>query len=349
MTPFFRLDAPLEAPPIDRQTRSSALNGFRELVRRMGRSPIDMLNRHGIDISALDDSERFIDGQLLSELLESTSSLLNDSIFGLRLGQTQDTDVFGAVTALCRAAPTFREALNSFIDFIPVVHSPLAIMELVEGHETAELRWGIRTVLGPTVQANYKAALLNLKLLSQIGGPAFQPSYVNLAVDARSGDVSKIADLFGCVFRGRASVNAIGFPSWVLDRPVPTCNALVFRLVGGYLERVRNASRMSTVQLVEDFVQRSLATGHCSVEQCAKSLGMSVRTLQSTLEDHSTRYFEIVERQRLALAQHYIGEGRISLHEMAAMLGYSDQSTFGRAFKRWTGVTPNGYRRQVEH
>lgn len=348
MSYFYSLEGPLDSMPVERQMRAADLSGFSDLVRNQGADPFEILGRHDIDPKALRDPDCYIDSRSLVELLEDCSTSFNDSLFGLRLGQVQDPDVFGTVATLCRSASSFRDALRCYIDFIPVVHCPLAIMEVVEGSQTAELRWHVQAELGHNMQANYKATLLNLKLLRQIGGRGFRPSYVNLAADARHKDVPQIADLFGCSFHGKAAVNAIGFPVSVMDQPVSSANRLLFRLIGGYLERVRAASRKGPVERVEDFVRGSLSSGNCSIEHCARKLGTSVRTLQATLSEAGLRFSDILEKQRIELAKSYLEQGQMTLDDVAAMLGYAEQSSFGRAFKRWTGSTPQRYRRNLD-
>src|SRR5690606_22053047 len=187
-----------------------------------------------------------------------------------------------------------------------------------------------------------------MKLLRQLGGHAFRPSYVNLSVDVRQKDIAEIGNRFGCSFRGRSPVNVIAFPVSVMDHPVASANRLLFRLLGGYPERVRAASRRSIVERVEDYVRGALSSGSCSIEHCAKKLGSSVRTLQATLADRGLRFSDILERQRVELAKTYLEQGEMTLDDVAAMLGYSEQSSFGRAFKRWTGSTPQRYRRQLD-
>ncbi|HSW11997.1 MAG TPA: AraC family transcriptional regulator ligand-binding domain-containing protein [Solimonas sp.] len=345
---FYSLEGPLDSMPVERQIRAGNLAGFGELVRRRGADPREIFERHGIDLRAMRDPDLYIDSKALVELLEHCSLSFNDPLFGLRLAQAQEPDLFGSVAALCRSAATFREALRSFIDFIPVVHCPMVVLELVEGRETAELRWHVQADLGHTDQAQYKGALMNLKLLRQIGGQSFRPSYVNLTVDARHRDLPEIASQFGCSFRGRMDSNVIAFPAAVMDHSVPSANRLLFKLLGGYLDRVRAASRRSVVERVEDYVRGSLSSGRCSIEHCAGKMGTSVRTLQATLSEHGLRFSDILERQRMELAKTYLERGDMTLDDMAAMLGYSEQSSFGRAFKRWTGATPLRFQRQLE-
>lgn len=341
---FFKLDGPLDSGPTERQMRIANLCGFQDFVRHLGADPRAILERHDIDPQSTRDPDHYVDCKSVVDVFEYCSTLFNHPLFGLQLAQAQEADVYGCVTALCRAAASVRESVAGFIDYLPVVHSPVSIMELVEGSETAELRWYVRADLGSNNQANYQAAMLNLKLLRLIGGKAFRPSYVNLAVDARQRDIFEIENKLGCRFHKTTADNAIAFPVTLLDQPVASSSRLLFTLLGGYLDRVKAASRTSIAERVQDYIRGALPSGNCSIERCAAKLGMSVRTLQANLSQSGLKFCDILERQRIELARNYLGQDQLSLDDVAANLGYSEQSSFGRAFKRWTGTTPLLYR-----
>lgn len=346
---FFSLDGPLDSTPATRQMRVANLSGLPGLIRDHGGDPISILERHEIDPQLIRDPDRYVDCKSVVELFEDCSHALNDPLFGLDLAEIQDPDVFGCVTALCRAAPTVRDSVASFIDFIPVTHAPDTMLELVENDSIAEIRWSVGADLGLNQQANYQAALLNLKLLQLVGGKNFRPSYVNLAVEARQRELTKLERRLGCRFNKTQSDNAIAFPADVLDRPVKSANGLLFRLLGGYLEQVKAAARTTIANRVEDYVRGSLSSGNCSIERCAMKLGISVRTLQTQLaENGELKFSDILERQRFEIAKTCLEQAHLSLDDVAEMLGYAEQSSFGRAFKRWTGVTPKLYRQQVQ-
>jgi AraC-like DNA-binding protein len=344
--PFFALDGPLDSMPAPRQMRIANLAGFQTLVRNLGADPIAMLERHDIDPQLIRDPDAYIDCKSVVDLFEYCSQVLNNPLFGVQLAQVQDPEVYGAVAALCRAAPTVRDSVSSFIDFIPVIHAPDTLLELVEGADTAEIRWSVGTDLGSNYQANYQAALLNLKLLRLVGGRSFRPSYVNLAVDARAKDIPELESQLGCKFNKTRAENAIAFPTGFLDQPVSSSSRLLFQLLGGYLQQVKTASRIEVADRVQDYVRGSLASRNCTIERCARKLGVSVRTLQAQLADAGLKFSDILETQRLDTAKAYLQQQQVSLDELAAQLGYAEQSSFGRAFKRWTGLTPKLYRQQ---
>ncbi len=344
---FFGLAGPLDTTPCAGQTRAANLTGFADYARRKGADPRRIAERHGIQARALTDPDAHVTCQSLVDMFEYCSSIFSDPLFGLHFGHGQDAEIFGCITALCRAAPDMRTALACLIDYLPVMHSPEAALELVEGTETAELRWHVNSDLGLNDQANLQALMLNLKLLRAIGGANFKPAYVELAVDARAANAAEIEDVIACRIRNRAPKNAIGFSRHALESPISSANRLLYRLLGGYLDRVKQANRGSITDRVRDYIRGALPTGTCSIERCAEKLGGSVRTLQDRLAQSGDSFSELMEQQRLALAEVYLRRSDVSLDEVAEWLGYGEQTSFGRAFRRWTGTTPRKFRTQM--
>jgi AraC-like DNA-binding protein len=343
---FYSLQGPLDVLPVSGQIRAGEFQGFPEFVRRRGGDPRSILERHGMDPRTIADADSYVDCHSFVAVLEYCGSLFEERLFGLRLARAQDPDVLGCVGALCRAAPTFGDAMRCFTNYIPVIHSPGARLALLEGGETAELRHEAQTDIGAHDQSNYHGMVLTVKLLRQIGGTDFRPSYVTLTVDAGRKDISEIESSVGCEFR-RSDRNAIAFPARWLERRTAHCNKLLFSLLSGYLECARTTPRTTVVERVQDYVQSSLSSGHCSIENCARKLGISARLLQLRLSDYGVRFLDVLRQERIRLAKSYLERGELSLDKVACLLGYCEQSSFGRAFRRWTGSTPQSYRDRV--
>jgi AraC-like DNA-binding protein len=83
-----------------------------------------------------------------------------------------------------------------------------------------------------------------------------------------------------------------------------------------------------------------------SAPDVARALNVSVRTLQRKLVATGTTFREVSEGVRGRLAQGYLTDRRVSIAEVAFLLGFSDQSSFNRAFRRWTGQSPGRWRRR---
>lgn len=341
---FFSLDGPLDVAPGGGQVRAANFTGLAGVARNHGRDARGIVERYGMEGRVLTDPESLIAPQQMADTFEYCSTVFDDPLFGLHIAQGQDPEVFGCVTALCRAAPTVRAGIRCLIDFLPVVHAPDCEVVLIEGRETAELTWLVNTDIGVNDQANYQAAMLNVKLLQAIGGPTFKPSWVSLSADPRASDLPEIEKTLGCRVMGRSTRNSIAFPVRTLEQPVPSANRLLYKLLGSYLQTVKSAHSPSIIDRVDSFIRGSLARGTCSIERCAEKIGMSVRTLQSRLSEEGAKFSELVEAQRETLAKAHLAEGRLSLDEIADRLGYGEQTSFGRAFKRWTGMTPQQFR-----
>lgn len=88
-----------------------------------------------------------------------------------------------------------------------------------------------------------------------------------------------------------------------------------------------------------------LAGGHVSIDDAAQRLRLSARTLQRRLCEHTRSFQSVLDEVRQARAEQLLHDPCVSLTQIAFLLGYTEQSTFHNAFKRWTGTSPGAYRR----
>ena len=79
----------------------------------------------------------------------------------------------------------------------------------------------------------------------------------------------------------------------------------------------------------------------------AKSLRLGQRTLQRRLGELGTTYADVLESTRRTFAEGYLGDPTLGLAEIAYLLGYEEQTSFFRAFRRWFERTPSEYRRAL--
>jgi AraC-like DNA-binding protein len=98
-------------------------------------------------------------------------------------------------------------------------------------------------------------------------------------------------------------------------------------------------------QEVRESLIQLLPSGHIDQETVAQKLYRSRSTLQRQLGAEGTTYREILESTRQALAEKYLHASEYTQAEIAFMVGFSDQSNFARAFKRWTGMSPGEYQK----
>lgn len=90
-----------------------------------------------------------------------------------------------------------------------------------------------------------------------------------------------------------------------------------------------------------------LPSGHAAQEQVASRLNRSASTLQRQLQAEGLSYRGVLEHTRRSLAEDYLTDGKHSHAQIAYLLGFSDQSNFSRAFKRWTATSPRQFQESL--
>ena len=107
-------------------------------------------------------------------------------------------------------------------------------------------------------------------------------------------------------------------------------------------DRRGNVSQLRT--RVENAISSLLPHGRVVVDDVARSLGMSKRTLARKLLDEGLSFTEVLQQLRRDLAVQYLDDPKLHISKIAWLLGFNEVSAFTHAFKRWTGKTPSQMR-----
>jgi AraC-like DNA-binding protein len=152
--------------------------------------------------------------------------------------------------------------------------------------------------------------------------------------------------LFRGELRFAQSETKLVFPSGYLDLRVSLANREIHSLVVAQADALLGdpSPEPEFLSNVKAAIARDLAASRVSLASVAQALRMSTRTLHRRLEEHGCSFRAVIGEVRRARAEAYLQSPAISLAEVALLLGYSEQSTFQHAFKRWAGVTPGEFR-----
>jgi len=158
-------------------------------------------------------------------------------------------------------------------------------------------------------------------------------------------DLQSYQDAFKCPLCFNAPVNALLFAPTDVTLPLPTANAELAgvheRIASEHLQRLDHAQTCHQTRAV---IIRHLQDGEPRRPKIAAVLGISERTLQRRLTAEGTSFQLLLDDTRRELARHYLGQRTVSLADIAYLLGFSDQSSFFRAARRWFGSSPRDYR-----
>jgi len=139
---------------------------------------------------------------------------------------------------------------------------------------------------------------------------------------------------------------------WVIDRldaeqRLPSGNSELARINEQVADKaMARVNKDDIGGQVKQYIIGALPSGIVEEQTIADKLGMSPRSLQRKLAESGLSFSKMVAEIRESLALHYIEESHLSLNEIGYLLGFSEQASFTRAFKRWTGKSPSLYRRQ---
>ena len=167
---------------------------------------------------------------------------------------------------------------------------------------------------------------------------------------ARPDDVRPYEELFRCPIRFGAPESSIAVDAAFMQLPLPNANPQVRRIMDDLraqlIRQLGSALEPGTLQVARRAVIDALARGMPEPGEVASACGLSEEELRETLAAHGHSFRSWVDDLRRAMALGYLRDPGLSLLDIAYLLGFSEQSAFQRAFKRWTGSTPGDYRRQ---
>jgi AraC-like DNA-binding protein len=151
---------------------------------------------------------------------------------------------------------------------------------------------------------------------------------------------------FTCPIRYGAERNVLTFDRALLDLRIEKSDVAYHALIRKYLATARAEVEGGTLEEVRAEIARQMELGHCTLPRVADSLRTPPRSLQRRLQAEGLSFRDLLDEWRRARALSLITNTRLPLSEVSEALGYSEQSVFTQAFRRWYGGTPHRFRTQ---
>ena len=248
-----------------------------------------------------------------------------------------------------RTAPTLRASLDRLARYNRLVHDA-AVFSVTQEGQAVRVEHSLRGVSQSPHAAEFTLASI-VVVGGQINGSGIEPSSVSFRHVAQ-GARAEYARVFGVAPGFSAAENSLTFSLAVLDRPLPTMDPLLSRVIERHAEallRQRPTPAETTAARVRRLLCETLGKEPAAVTLAglAGRLRMSERSLQRRLSDEGQTFDGLLDELRHELSLRYLADKKIAIAEVAFLLGYSEPSAFHRAFKRWTGKTPNQVRQRA--
>jgi AraC-like DNA-binding protein len=174
-----------------------------------------------------------------------------------------------------------------------------------------------------------------------VGDETLKPTKVGF-VHTKPTAIDHYHKLLGCEVEFGCKNTYISFPLSMLGLRIkqadPALRALLDQQADALLNVLPNGDHFE--QQLYKYVLRAMQDGKPTIEEVARYMKLSARTLHRRLEERQLVFKSILQKTREQLAKQYLKEGHLTLSEIALLLGYSEQSAFSRAFKQWSDETP---------
>jgi AraC-like DNA-binding protein len=326
-------------------TRAVGLKPVVAFLRRKGARVEQLLAQLNFPTGVLDDDEALIPLASAVRLLEDAATAEGVENLGLLAGQETPIDALGVFGRLIRRSPTFGEAIEIAVRMTRLFSS--GVERWLE-HEGDQVRLCQRFDDGPAghAQAEQYCVMLILNLLRVAAGPDCYPSRIDLQM-RRPGSLAAFLALAGARIRFERPATAVTFPRSLLRQPLPPSSGLPVVAPEVFDAWTASAPANDFPGSLVQVAGALSSSGYPQIGPTADAMGMSVRSLQRRLADAGTSYKRLLTRERRAAAAHLLEKGNARILDIALDLGYSDHAHFTRAFRRWTGIAPREFRREV--
>lgn len=282
------------------------------------------------------------------DMLESIAKQTDVTALPLRTGESMRLDEYGALGLAFKAATTlgasyarierYARLWTSVVEYEVREHpSGTLIMLQREGERRLGLRLSNEATLASAVS-----------IARQVSPEPVKPLEVFVQHCAPK-SVAAHEDWFGCPVRFNADLDAILYSRQTLAQPNLLGDEGISRYLISHLdaELSQITQEVTLVDQAKDAIAQALSEGSPKMAHIAGGLGLSARSFHRRLSEHGMSFKMLTEETRRDLAEGLLRDEQHSLAEIAFLTGFSEQSAFTRAFKRWVGHTPATYRKAL--
>ena len=308
----------------------------------------NLLRSVGLDADATVDPKSMVADAAYYDLLERIAAQTDATNLPLRTGASMRCDDYGALGLAFKAAPTLHGSYSRVARYARLWTSVVEYELQSTGddiwfflHRSGPRRLGMRL----SNEASLASATAIAREVSLNG--AFSPLEVHLRHPAPSTPYQH-EDYFGCPVYFGSDRDALLISPDVLTAANKLGDKGITDFLLRHLDREMElmGNMGSLIERTKDFIARALSEGLPKMDEIARRLGMSVRSLHRRLAKDGMTFQTLTETTRRELAEGLLRDERYSLAEIAFLTGFSEQSSFNRAFKRWVGHTPATYRKE---
>jgi AraC-like DNA-binding protein len=318
-------------------------------LREVSIDPAPVISGAGLTTENIQDSNCRIEASAQIRVLELAARELQDDCFGFRLARDFELGEIGLLYYVMASSDRLVDALRNAQRYCAVNNEGVRLRVALERTFTIGLEYLNIDRLSDRHHMEFWLVSL-LRICRTVTSTRLAPKQIKLK-HSRPEIPPDVRAYLGCDIDFAADSDEISFPAPIGSLPVVGADVYLNKLLLQYADEAlsNRASRRASIRShVEDQIAQLLPHGKANASEIARRLGMSRRTLARVLSAEGAAFSDVLETTRQALAKCYLREGEVPISEVAWLLGYREVSPFTHAFTRWTGLTPEAFRKSSD-
>ncbi len=318
-----------------------------ELAQRWQVEPAELLEGTGVSEEDLTDAERRLDIPTYQHIIRRARALTGEPALGIYFGLDMRVSSHGLLGYAALTSATVGDALRLAVRYVPTRTTAIGL-RVTEAGDQAALVVEENVDFGDARDAVLFAFTMGLwqiartatgvPVTGEVDFPFPRPSYLD-----------RFTSVLPTAPRFDQPRTRIVFAKEVLLLPMSMSDPAALQIAREHCEQ-----ELRGLGFGGDVVERLRAVlplegggGYRTLDDCARALHMSERTLKRRLAAHGTSFTSVLDDIRCEAAVMWLRDENASHADIAEQLGYADASAFSRAFRRWTGMTPAAFQKQA--
>lgn len=313
-----------------------------------GHDPAPLFNIANIDRAMINNPEARLPIMSMWALWRAAVEHTGNDAFGITVAEHVFPTHLNALLFAIQSSQSLREIIDRLIRYATVV-STIINLSLLEKENDQQVRLRFTSLAQDDERPNapfdafLAIAVKNIRDVMAMGNEGI------IEVQLRRpepNNIEKFQQFFNRPLKFNCQHNDLIFEASLLDKKLAAANADLAKINDQLLDDYLKRLNQKTISLrVKEVILDCLPDSGISQDLVAKRLNMSVRNLHRKLAEEETSFKILLDNIRRDLAIRYL-KNNMSISDITYSLGFVDQSSFSRAFKRWSGQSPSQYRKE---
>ncbi len=323
------------------------VRGLVDVLQRLGVAPDFYFKQAGFDSLRLENPAGRVCESEYDRLQQVALNLSNTPSLGIELARHSPQGTFGVLAYLILNCSTWREAIRMTGRFYRLVCDYEApVLEIGETHSRLIYNFAKSNLEINRLRSEFGLTRLAVIAKEFQGNDAHDLSMGFCHIRPRY--MEKYADWLPCNVEFNQDAYFLQFPNSLLDKKQPFADPEVATILKEQAEAMLSGLHGYSGRLgesVKALIRQKYIGRKPDLESVASYFHLSGRSLRRKLQEEGTTFGALADEVMAAVAQQALKDPELCIKEVAYRMGFSEPSSFHRAFKRWTGTTPQEWRR----